>query len=594
MDNRRSILLLVFFFSLFMLWDAWQKYNQPKLDTVANAQSLERPAIPQPLFNLKGSGVFATKEVQSVAPVRTSAAVVNVKTDLYSVDISSLGGDITQLELNAYKSIVDKTKNFSLFEAKHHYLAQSGFTDAGLPNHKTVFSVVPGQRDFSELDKEAKTLELRLIAPAVDGVQVEKIYTFTRGSYLIDVAYEINNGGEKTLTPYAYFQLQRDDKAPDGENMLVSTFTGAAVYTEQDKYKKIKLSDFSDKEKNCTANTILPNPAKAEKVVFSAQADNGFLAMVQHYFVAAWLPKLKTPREYYVRTVDDSRLCSPEGELSSVYSAGVIVPTGQIAAGAKTKFSMPLYAGPQIQSVLEHLAQPSAEGGLDAKGLPLVVDYGWLTIVAAPIFWCLEAIHKLIGNWGWAIVLLTIAIKAIFYPLSAASYKSMAKMRQLTPRLIALKERHANDRPKLHQEMMEIYKREKINPLGGCLPMLVQIPVFVALYWALLGAVEMRDAPWLLWIKDLSSPDPFYVLPVLMVITMLIQTKLNPTPPDPIQAKVMMMMPFIFGGMFFFFPAGLVIYWVVNNILSIAQQWQITRVIEGAGASGKAANDPRH
>jgi YidC/Oxa1 family membrane protein insertase len=251
---------------------------------------------------------------------------------------------------------------------------------------------------------------------------------------------------------------------------------------------------------------------------------------------------------------------------------------------------MPLYAGPQIQSMLEHLAKPVADGGIGAQGLPLVVDYGWLTIVAAPIFWCLDAIHKIVGNWGWAIVLLTVAIKAIFYPLSAASYKSMAKMRLVTPRLTALKERHGSDRAKLNQEMMELYKREKINPLGGCLPILVQIPVFIALYWALLGAVEMRDAPWVLWITDLSSADPFYVLPVIMVVTMLIQTKLNPTPPDPIQAKVMMMMPFIFGGMFFFFPAGLVLYWVVNNTLSIAQQWQITRMIEG---DGKAANDAK-
>jgi len=253
-------------------------------------------------------------------------------------------------------------------------------------------------------------------------------------------------------------------------------------------------------------------------------------------------------------------------------------------------FSVPVYAGPQIQATLEQLAKPEADGGIGAQGLPLVVDYGWLTIVAAPIFWCLEAIHKVVGNWGWAIVLLTIGIKLLFFPLSAASYKSMAKMRTVTPRLMALKERYGDDRQKLNQEMMALYKREKINPLGGCLPIAVQIPVFIALYWALLGAVEIRDAPWILWITDLSAQDPYYVLPVIMVVTMLIQTKLNPTPPDPIQAKVMMMMPFIFGVMFFFFPAGLVLYWVVNNVLSIAQQWQITRMIEGGA---KAANDSK-
>ena len=271
-------------------------------------------------------------------------------------------------------------------------------------------------------------------------------------------------------------------------------------------------------------------------------------------------------------------------------AAGLIVPLQEIAPGAKAGHAMSLYAGPQIQSILEQLSKPSTEGGIGAQGLPLVVDYGWLTIVAAPIFWLLEVIHKMVGNWGWAIVLLTILIKALFFPLSAASYKSMARMRAITPRLQALKERCGDDRQKLNMEMMNLYKTEKINPLGGCLPIVVQIPVFIALYWALLGAVEMRDAPWMLWIKDLSSQDPYYVLPVIMMATMLIQTKLNPTPPDPIQAKITMIMPFAFGIMFFWFPAGLVLYWVVNNVLSIAQQWQITRMIE---RGGKAANDPK-
>ena len=260
------------------------------------------------------------------------------------------------------------------------------------------------------------------------------------------------------------------------------------------------------------------------------------------------------------------------------------------APGSTVNNSVSLYAGPQIQSVLDQLAKPAAEGGIGAQGLPLVVDYGWLTIVAAPIFWCLEFIHNIVGNWGWAIVLLTICIKALFFPLSAASYKSMAKTKAITPRMTALRERCGDDKQKLNMEMMNLYKTEKINPLGGCLPILVQIPVFIALYWALLGAVEMRGAPWVLWIKDLSSQDPYYVLPIIMILTMVIQTKLNPTPPDPIQAKITKYMPFIFGGMFFFFPSGLVLYWVVNNVLSIAQQWQITRMIE---RGGKAANDAK-
>jgi YidC/Oxa1 family membrane protein insertase len=394
---------------------------------------------------------------------------------------------------------------------------------------------------------------------------VAKVYTFTRGSYLINVAYEIDNKGEKEIAAHAYYQLQRDIKPPDGESSMVSTFTGPAVYTDQEKFQKVAFADIEKGKAN-----------------FATKADNGWLAMIQHYFVSAWIPEPGLPREFYMRTVENS--------ASPAVAAGVIVPAPVAAPGSKATLSVPIYAGPQIQTTLEQLAKPKADGGIGAQGLPLVVDYGWLTIIAAPIFWCLEAIYKVVGNWGWAIVLLTVCIKLLFFPLSAASYKSMAKMKTVTPRLMALKERYGDDRQKLNQEMMALYKREKINPLGGCLPIAVQIPVFIALYWALLGAVEIRDAPWILWITDLSAQDPYYVLPVIMVVTMLIQTKLNPTPPDPIQAKVMMMMPFIFGAMFFFFPAGLVLYWVVNNILSIAQQWQITRMIE---SGGKAANDSK-
>jgi YidC/Oxa1 family membrane protein insertase len=562
MDNRRLILMLVFCFSLVMLWDAWQQFKNPKLPPPLTTATQSDGTTPRPTVNLS-TAIAGVPAASAAAP--SKAETISVKTDLFTIDVSTLGGDIVRLDLNRYKAIEEKEKSLSLFEPKHQYVAQSGLIGDALPNHKTIFSVSPGNR---ELQADAKTLQLRLEAATADGVKVAKIFTFTRGSYLIDIAYEISNGSQKDIAPYAYFQLQRDDKAPAGESRMVSTFTGPAVYTEQEKYQKV---DFADLEKD-----------KKDKAKFATKADNGWLAMVQHYFVAAWLPAAKTPREYYMDKV--------EGSTQPTYKVGVIVPVEKTAPGAKATLSMPLYAGPQTQSILDQLAKPAAEGGIDAQGLPLVVDYGWLTIVAAPIFWCLDAIHKLVGNWGWAIVLLTIGIKAIFYPLSAASYKSMARMRTVTPKLVALKERHGSDRAKLNQEMMELYKREKINPLGGCLPIVVQIPVFIALYWALLGAVEMRDAPWVLWITDLSSADPFYVLPVVMVITMLIQTKLNPTPPDPIQAKVMMAMPFIFGGMFFFFPAGLVLYWVVNNTLSIAQQWQITRMVE---RGGKAANDAK-
>ena len=564
MDNRRLILLVAFSFSLVMLWDAWQKYNHPPVaaesaavSAVARDASVPVPSVAQP-------AAVSAPSVPAVvaAPTVAKGEVVSVKTDLFVADVSTQGGDLVGLVLNNYKAIDDKDKNFAFLESKHQFAAQSGLIGDGLPNHKTVFSVSAGPR---ELGADAKAVELRLVAPAVDGVKVTKVYTFTRGSYLINVSYEIDNGSQKEIAAHAYYQLQRDTEAPAGESRMVSTFTGPAVYTEQDKYQKIA---FSDIEKG--------------KAKFNTKADNGWMAMVQHYFVAAWVPAEKLPREFYVRKLD--------GGVNPAITAGLIVPAPVVAPGAKVNQSVSLYAGPQIQSTLDQLAKPVADGGIGAQGLPLVVDYGWLTIVAAPIFWCLEVIYKLVGNWGWAIVLLTVCIKAIFFPLSAASYKSMAKMRKVTPRMTALRERYGDDKAKLNQEMMSLYKTEKINPLGGCLPIVIQIPVFIALYWALLGAVEMRDAPWIGWITDLSSQDPYYVLPIIMMATMLIQTKLNPTPPDPIQAKITMIMPFVFGGMFFFFPSGLVLYWVVNNTLSIAQQWQITRMVD---RGGKAANDDK-
>ena len=564
MDNRRLILLVVFSFSLVMLWDAWQKYNQPPLPAQSAALSAgaRDASVPVPSAAQPAAASSAAVPAVLSAPTLTKGEVVSIKTDLFVADVSTQGGDLVGLVLNNYKAIDDKDKNFPFLESKHQFAAQSGLIGDGLPNHKTVFSALAGSR---ELTGDAKTVQLRLVAPAVDGVKVTKVYTFTRGSYLIDVSYEIDNGSQKEITAHAYYQLQRDTEAPAGESRMVSTFTGPALYTDQEKYQKI---DFGDIEKG--------------KAKFNTKADNGWMAMVQHYFVAAWIPGEKLSREFYVRKL--------EGGAKPAITAGLIVPTPVVAPGAKISQSVSLYAGPQIQSMLDQLAKPVADGGIGAQGLPLVVDYGWLTIVAAPIFWCLEVIYKLVGNWGWAIVLLTVCIKAIFFPLSAASYKSMAKMRKVTPRMTALRERYGDDKAKLNQEMMSLYKTEKINPLGGCLPIVVQIPVFIALYWALLGAVEMRDAPWIGWITDLSSQDPFYVLPIIMMATMLIQTKLNPTPPDPIQAKITMIMPFVFGGMFFFFPSGLVLYWVVNNTLSIAQQWQITRMVE---RGGKAANDAK-
>nr|Q477Q4.1 RecName: Full=Membrane protein insertase YidC; AltName: Full=Foldase YidC; AltName: Full=Membrane integrase YidC; AltName: Full=Membrane protein YidC [Dechloromonas aromatica RCB] len=546
MDTRRLILVLIFTFSSFMLWENWQKYNQPKpADAVAAAPV--SGAAPTPSAALQAKAAPGTPPVAT--PVST-AETFSITTDLLKATISAQGGDLVSLELLNYKEHDDIQKNFDLFDAKHQYLAQAGLIGEGLPTHRTTFKHVGGATKLADGTDE---LKVRLESADQNGIKVAKILTFKRGSYLIDIAWEVANGSDKAIAPHAYYQLQRDDLAPAGETKMVSTFTGPAVFTDADKYQKVTFEHIAD------------NKAK-----FTKTADNGWLAMVQHYFVSAWVPKDKTQREFYMRKV----------EGSNVFQAGVIVPVAEIAPGAKGEASVSLYAGPQMQSALKQVA----------PGLDLVVDYGWLTVVAAPIFWALEAIHKLVGNWGWAIVVLTIMIKAVFFPLSAASYKSMAKMKMLTPRLAQLKERFGDDKQRLNQEMMKLYQTEKVNPLGGCLPILVQIPVFIALYWVLLGAVEMRGAPWILWIKDLASADPYYILPVIMMVSMFVQTKLNPTPPDPIQAKVMMMMPLIFGFMFFWFPAGLVLYWVVNNVLSIAQQWQITRLID---AGGKAANDAK-
>ncbi|MBA3903188.1 MAG: membrane protein insertase YidC [Rhodocyclaceae bacterium] len=551
MDTQRLILVLVFSFSLVMLWDAWQKQGQPKPVPAKEQAAQQTGGAPAPTTTLSSaSSPAAVPTVAQDAAPAAAAVKATVKTDFFVAEIASIGGDLVGLELTRHKAPNDKTKNFVLLEnnpKEHIYLAQTGLIGEGLPNHKTAFRLAPGTY---ELKPDSDTLELRLEAPEGNGVKAAKIYTFRRGSYLIDVGYEITNGRQAPLVAHAYYQLTRDGKIPEAGITTISTFTGPAVYTEEGKFQKV---EFADIEKG--------------KAKFVPKAKDGWIAMIQHYFVAGWIPQGKDEREFFARKVGDN-----------LFSTGVILPIAAIAPGQSGRISVPLYAGPQEQSRLERVA----------PGFDLVVDYGWLTVIAAPIYWVLELIHRLVGNWGWAIILLTVLIKAVFFPLSAASYKSMAKMKVVTPKLMKIKEQFAGDRNRMNQEMMELYKREKINPLGGCLPILVQIPVFIALYWVLLGSVEMRHAPWLLWIQDLSAKDPFYVLPIIMGVTMLVQTKLNPTPPDPIQAKVMMAMPVVFTAMFLFFPSGLVLYWVVNNVLSIAQQWQITRMIEGG--KRKAAN----
>ena len=541
MDTQRLILFVVFSFSLLLLWEAWQKETRPPTPPAAASQgTVPTPSALGEAPQAKGASVPPAAAAAETGPRET----LHVRTDLVRADIDTRGGDLVYLELLQQKDSGDADKNIVLFGPEHHYAAQSGLIGAGLPNHKTPFRAQA--REFDLAPGQDK-LEVRLEASAPQGVKVAKIITFHRGSYRIDVAQEITNGGTAPLSTDAYFQLTRDGQSPGGDPYMTKTYTGAAVYTERDKFQKVTFEDM----------------AKG-KVAYQKTADNGWIALIQHYFVAALLPPEKAQREFYTRKLD--------GDL---YSLGAILPVGPIAPGATARVDVPLYAGPQDQDHLKSVA----------PGLQLVVDYGWLTVIAAPLFWVLKLFHGWLGNWGLAIILLTVTIKLIFFPLSAASYRSMAKMKLVTPRMMKLREQYGDDKVKLNQAMMDLYKTEKINPLGGCLPIVVQIPVFIALYWVLFESVELRHAPFYLWIKDLSAPDPWYVLPSLMMISMIVQTKMNPTPPDPVQAKVMMIMPLVFGVMFYFFPSGLVLYWFVNNILSILQQWQIGRMMGGNKAA---------
>ena len=541
MDTQRLILLFIFSFSLLMLWEAWDKQGRPKPPASAPAaqQGVPGPAKPAP----DAGKPPAQPGAVPAADVSAKGEIIRVTTDLLAAEVDTLGGTLKRIELLQHKDSRDASKPFVLLGAEHRYEAQSGLTGEAGPNHRTLWRVLPGERSLG-LGRD--TVELQLSAQGKDGLEVRKIYRFKRDSYVIDVVLELRNGAGAPAAAYTYFQLTHDGTPDTPTNSVAATFgaqsfIGFGVYTEERKFQKVHLSDL-DKGKSDHAK----------------QAGEGWLAFVQHYFVSAWLPPQGVQRDY----VSEKR---PDG----TYAGRVLIPAN-VAPGETVQVSAPLYAGPQEQRRLREAA----------PGFDLVVDYGFLAIIAWPLFWLLEKFHALSGNWGVAIILLTVLIKIIFFPLSAASYRSMAKMKLVTPRLTKLREQYAHDRQKMNQAMMELYKTEKINPLGGCFPILVQIPVFIALYWVLLAAIELRHAPFVLWIKDLSALDPYYVLPILMTGTMVLQTKMNPVPPDPVQAQVMKFMPYVFSIFFFFFPAGLVLYWLVNNILSILQQWQIQRMFD--------------
>jgi YidC/Oxa1 family membrane protein insertase len=532
MDNQRLILLLIFGFSVFMLWQEWEREHRPQPPAPSAVPSISKDAA-------KSATGAAGVAAPISAPGIVAGETVRIQTDVLIAEVDTAGASLQRVELLKHKDPVDPNKNFVLLGQEHSYFAQSGLIGEGLPNHRSVWRALPGER---ALGSGADKVEARFVAQAPNGVSVEKKYVFHRNSYVVDVLFEVSNRGSHPVSSHAYFQLVRDDKAPAGETAMMKTFTGPVLYTSEKAFQKLA---FSDIEKG--------------KADYVKQAANGWIGVAQHYFVSAWLPPENSPREYYAKKLQEG-----------LYSSGVILATADVAPGANSAVGSALYVGPQEQQRLKAAA----------PGLDLVVDFGWLTIIAWPLLRVLEFFHQWTGNWGVAIILLTVAIKAVFFPLSAASYKSMAKMKLVTPRLTKIRETYAHDRQKMNQAMMDLYKTEKINPLGGCFPIVVQIPVFIALYWVLLAAIELRHAPFVLWVKDLSALDPYYVLPVLMSISMVIQTRMNPKPPDPVQAKVMAFMPYVFSVFFFFFPSGLVLYWLVNNVLSILQQWQIQRMFE--------------
>jgi YidC/Oxa1 family membrane protein insertase len=554
-DIRRTVLWVIFGFSMVLLWDQWQVYNghqatffpSPVKTAALTTPPAQTASVPTALSSTPGTvpvssqvpmGSAATAGAAAAAPVAKQRVVVS--TDVLKLTFDTEGGSLVKTELLKHLDMADKSRNFVLLdESKDRiYMAQTGLIAGAaggtFPTHKAVMTLLPGER---ELKDDSKELQIRFESPELGGVKLLKTYTLARGAYVMTVKHEVVNVGAVAVSPQVYLQLVRDGNKPPGESSFYSTFTGPAVYTEAQKYQKV---EFSNIEKN--------------KVEIEKEAANGYVAMVQHYFASAWLLGDGIKRDLFMRKVD-----------TNLYAVGMITPLDNIAPGTSKTVEARFFAGPQEEKMLEALA----------PGLELVKDYGWLTILAKPLYWLLDKLFGLIHNWGWSIVALVVLLKAAFYWLNAKAYASMAKMKAINPKITEMRERLKDNPQQMQQEMMRIYREEKVNPMGGCLPIMIQIPVFIALYWVLLSSVEMRNAPWILWIKDLSTADPYFILPLVMTLTTVLQTALNPAPPDPMQAKLMWFMPLAFSVMFFFFPAGLVLYWLTNNILSIAQQWII-------------------
>jgi len=551
-DIRRTILWVIFGFSMVLLWDQWQVHNGNKATFFptpaqqAKVTADAASAVPQVAGVPSPVAPQGTQTVPVVETRATAKELVQVETDLFKLSFDTEGGTLVRVELLKHDDEQKPGHKIILLDDSKDriYTAQTGLISSipgvTLPTHKTVMTVRPGVRKLKDGDNE---LSIAFESAAQNGVKLVKTYTVKRGAYDMVVKHDIVNSGSQDVAPQLYFQLVRDGNKPVGESSFYSTFTGPAIYTDAKKYQKVEFADI-----------------KKKKVDVEKQSNTGYIAMVQHYFASAWILPEGMNRDISIDAVDIGSVMP-----DCCYRVTAISPLEVIKPGQTKSVSATFYAGPQEEKKLEALY----------PGLELVKDYGWLTILAKPLFWLLHQLNNILGNWGWSIVSLVVLLKAAFYWLNAHAYQSMAKMKAINPKIMEMRERLKDNPQQMQMEMMKIYREEKVNPMGGCLPIALQIPVFIALYWVLLSTVEIRNAPWLGWIHDLSAPDPFFILPLVMTLTTLLQTALNPAPPDPMQAKMMWIMPLAFSVMFFFFPAGLVLYWITNNVLSIAQQWLI-------------------
>jgi YidC/Oxa1 family membrane protein insertase len=545
-EIRRIILWLVFIFSLALLWDQWEISHGRKpmfmpsptkaTQTAPAAATSSDPATPPAVANNT-----AVPQPDNNSSNTVKSERVDISTDVLKLTFDTQGGSLLRAELLKHADVLRPGQNVVLFDDSKErvYLGQTGLigstSSEAWPTHKSAMRF-SGPTALKEGEDQ---LTFQFQSLDAGEVSLVKTYTLTRGSYVLKLQHDITNNSAAAINPQLYVQLVRDGNKLEGESAFYSTFTGPAVFTNEKKYQKV---DFEDIEKG--------------KADFEKQTSQGYVAMVQHYFASAWLLDDAQNRTNFARKID-----------TNLYAVGMVAPLATIGPGDKLSHTARLFAGPQEEKILE----------ATYVGLELVKDYGWLTILSKPLYWLLYELNRLINNWGWSIVALVVVLKAAFYWLNAQAYRSMGKMKAINPKIMEMRERLKDNPQQMQTEMLKIYREEKVNPLGGCLPILVQIPFFIALYWVLLSSVEMRNAPWIGWISDLAAPDPWFILPVLMTVTSVFQTWLNPTPPDPIQAKLMWFMPVAFGVMFFFFPAGLVLYWLTNNILSIAQQWMINK-----------------